>query len=81
MNNNNNNINNENRMDDVVVVHVIPIKASPGGLAPHVALDVYYGVVNDGTRDIFDQRFAAARSREAVEANDERRGVAIVKED
>jgi hypothetical protein len=43
-----------------------------------VAIDVYNGVYNDDTAWVFDERFTAARWREAVEENAESRGVAVI---
>jgi hypothetical protein len=72
---------NANNNNNIEVVHRIPVMASRGGLSLHVAVDVYWGVYNDQTRDILDGRFEAARMRHAVEANAERRGVHVIRED
>jgi hypothetical protein len=51
MNNTNNNYNNNNN-NLVEVVHRIPVMASRGGLSLHVAINVYWGVYNDQTREL-----------------------------
>jgi hypothetical protein len=80
MNNNMSNSMNNNNNDVVEEVHKIPRKG-PGGLSPWVAINVYNGVYNDDTAWVFDELFAAARWREAVEANAESRGVAVIREE
>jgi D-alanyl-lipoteichoic acid acyltransferase DltB (MBOAT superfamily) len=79
MNNANNNNNNNNNNNLVEIVHRIPVMGSWGGLSLHFVIVVYWGVYNDQTRDILDERFQAARMRH--EANAERRGVHFIYED
>jgi hypothetical protein len=69
-----------NNNNVVKEVHKIPYKG-PGVLSLSVAIDVYNGVYNDNTHHVFDERFAAARWREAVEANAESRGLAVIPEE
>jgi hypothetical protein len=82
MNANNNNNNNNNNVDDIVVVHRIPaMDPSCGGHLPMVQLMIMAGQYDDTNSFFIDIVFAEDRWREAVEANAERRGVAVIRPD
>jgi hypothetical protein len=68
---------NEDRVDDVMVIHKIPIMASHGGVTPVLGLSILAGVCDNTTRGWAYRHFAEARLREAVEASAKRDGVAV----
>jgi hypothetical protein len=82
MNNSNSNSNNKDHVDEVVVVHMIPIMVSRRGVAPAVSLAIAFGVLcDDTTRHVADRHFREARWREMVEANAKHRGATVIPDD